>query len=88
MMAIRRDDLEAASRLFAATPPERVTTHRMGDDEGGAHLGGRPRLGVPEQRMKFVRENMGHMKRRQMARILGVTPDRVSRYLKIIREGG
>lgn len=83
MMAIRRD-LEAAHRLFAATPPERVTTHRMGDDEQRRSRG----VSFQEERLKFVRENMGRLKRRQMADLLGVTPDRISHYLQIIRRGG
>lgn len=79
--------LAAAARLFASTPMERVTTHRlMGDDS--CSRGGRPRVGVQEQRMKFIKANMGQMKRRQMAERLGISPDRVSSYLRAIRRGG
>ena len=76
--------LAAAARLFAATPMERIKTHQiMGDDF--TRRGGRPRLGVQEQRLKFVRANRDRMNRRQMAEHLGIQPDRVSSYLKVIR---
>lgn len=60
----------------------------MGDDEARRRVGGRPRAGVFEERMKFIRANMHRLKRRQMAAHLGIAPDRVSRYLQIIRRGG
>lgn len=75
--------LAAAARLFASTPMERIRTHRLEGDDFSSR-GGRPRVGVQEQRMKFVLENM-HMKRRQIAEHLGISPDRVSSYLRAAR---
>ena len=84
MMAIRRDDLEAAARILASTPPERIRTHRISDDAAGIRRGGRPCPNLHDERMEFIRANMG-MKRRQIAAILGISPDRVSRLLQFVR---